>query len=334
MPQTYAQLMELANGYAGSKALLVANELGLFTAIGTGWRTAEDLAVRCKADRDGLRLLLNALAGMGLLRRRGSRYGNTALGRLYLDGQSPTAITNLLWLLNHHWSDWTEMAAAIRSGRRSWAALTSGASFRRRFALAMHERSHILAPPTVAAMRLPRGAARFLDVAGGPGSYAIALASRHPGLTGTIVDQHVATAHAVIRRHNFNERENRALLGRMHAALRPGGKLFIVEFFLDETLAKPTEAAVFSLVMYKFTASGRSYGWAEVEAWLRALGFGRFRRRRITSGVGLLEAVKMRATARVEPARKGSTAARRRNRKGATRRSYRGKPSGADRRGS
>lgn len=324
MLKTYAELMELANSYAESKALLVANELGLFTAIGTQWRTAEDLAVRCKADREGLRLLLNALVGMGLLLLRRRRYGNTVLGRHYLDGNSPTAITNLLWLLNHHWSDWTDMAATIRSGRRGWAALTARPSFRRRFALAMHERSHVLAPPTVAAMRIPRGATRFLDVAGGPGSYAAALARRYPGLTGTIVDQHVATAKALIRRHSlqrrltlrrgdvfsadfgngydvalaanilhdFNERENRALLGRIHAALRPGGKLCIVEFFLDQTLTGPTEAAVFSLVMYKFTASGRSYGWAEVEGWLRELGFGRFLRRRITAGVGLLEATK------------------------------------------
>lgn len=324
MLKTYAQLMELANGYAGSKALLVANELGLFTAIGTGWRTAENLAVRCKADREGLRLLLNALVGMGLLLLRRRRYGNTALGRRYLDGNSPTAIINLLWLLNHHWSDWTGMAATIRSGRRGWAATTVSPSFRRRFALAMHERSHILATPTVAAMRIPRGATRFLDVAGGPGSYAVALAKRYPELTGTIVDLHVATAKALIHRHNFrhrltlrrgdlfssdfgcgydaalaanilhdfNERENRALLGRIRSALRPGGKLFIVEFFLDETLTEPAEAAVFSLVMYKFTASGRAHGWAEVEGWLRELGFGRFRRRRITTGVGLLESTK------------------------------------------
>lgn len=324
MLKTYAELMELANAYAESKALLVANELGLFTAIGTQWRRVEDLTVRCKADREGLSLLLNALVGMGLLQLRRRRYGNTALGRHYLDGKSPTAITNLLWLLNHHWSDWTDMAATIRSGKRGWAALTATPSFRRRFALAMHERSYVLAPPTVAAMRLPRGATRFLDVAGGPGSYAVALAKRHPGLTGTIVDQHVTTAKALIRRHNlqrrltlrrgdvlsadfgygydaalaanilhdFNERENRALLERIQDALRPGGKLFVVEFFLDETLTGPAEAAVFSLVMYKFTASGRSYGWAEAEGWLRALGFGRFRRRRITTGVGLLEATK------------------------------------------
>lgn len=324
MLKTYAQLMARANDYAESKTLLVGNELGLFTAIGTTWRTVEDLAVRCKADREGLRLLLNALVGMGLLLLRHRRYGNTVLGRCYLDGNSPTAITNLLWLLNHHWSDWTGMAATIRSGRRGWAAPTASPSFRRRFALAMHERSYILAPPTVAAMRIPRGATRFLDVAGGPGSYAIALAKRYPELTGTIVDQHVDTAKALIRRHNlqhrltlrrgdvlsadfgdgydaalaanilhdFNERENRALLRRIRAALRPGGTLCIVEFFLDETLTGPTEAAVFSLVMYKFTASGRSYGWAEVEGWLRALGFGRFRRRRITTGIGLLEATK------------------------------------------
>ncbi|MBM4124327.1 MAG: methyltransferase domain-containing protein [Nitrospira sp.] len=322
---TYAHLMTLANGHAGSKALLIANELGLFTAIGTGWRSAEEVASRCRANREGVRLLLNALVGLELLALRRGRYGNTPLGRQYLDGASPTAVTNLLWLLNHHWSDWTGMAAALKTGRRGWAAVTTTAAFRRRFALAMHERSHVLAPLTVAAMNVPRGAGRFLDVAGGPGSYAIALAERYPRLTGTIIDQHVSTARALIRRHHlqrrltlrrgdlfsidlgtgydaavaanilhdFNERENRTLLERIHAALRPSGKLFVVEFFLDGTLTKPAEAALFSLVMYKFTASGRSYAWRAVEGWLRRLGFGRLRRRPITAGIGLLEATKV-----------------------------------------
>ncbi|MBI3603887.1 MAG: methyltransferase [Nitrospirae bacterium] len=319
---TYAQLMTLVNGYAESKTLLVANELGVFTAIGAGWRRAEEVAAGCRANREGVRLLLNALVGLGLLTLRRGRYGNTPLGRQYLDGHSPTAITNLLWLLNHHWSDWTGLAATVKTGRRGWAALTTTAAFRRRFALAMHERSHVLAPLTVAAMRPPRNARRFLDIAGGPGSYAIALAERYPRLAGMVVDQHVSTARAVIRRrnlqrrltlrrgdlfsvdlgsgydaavaanilHDFDDQENRLLLGRIRAALRPGGKLFVVEFFLDKTLTQPAEAAVFSLIMYTFTASGRAYAWSEVEGWLRTSGFGRFRRRRITAGIGLLEA--------------------------------------------
>lgn len=322
---TYADLMRLANAFSGSRTLLTANDLDVFTAIGAAGRTADEVARRCRADPDGLRLLLNALVGLGLLTLRGGRYRNTSLGRRYLDRRSPKALSNLLWLLGHHWQDWTDMPQTIRKGRPVWAPVTRSPSFRRRFSFAMHERSHVLSEPTVATIRLPRKARRFLDLGGGPGSYAIGLAKRYPQLEGVVLDQTVTVARRLIRQHRlgtrlraragsiftaalgtgydavlvsnvihaFNERENRALMRRVRDALRPGGKVFIVEFFLDDSLTRPVKASVFSMMMYKFTAGGRCYSWSEVEGWLKRLGFGGFKRRRVTPDVGTLEATKL-----------------------------------------
>jgi SAM-dependent methyltransferase len=322
---TYSELMRVANGYAESKVLLVANELGVFTAIGAGGRRADRLAKSCGTTREGMTLLLQALAGLGLLRLKAGRYWNTRLGLKFLDGHSPFAVTNLLWLLNHHWSDWTGMSRAVRRGRPGWGLITKTAEFRRRFALAMHERSHVLAPLTIKSFRLPSPAIRFLDLGGGSGSYAIALARRYPGLQGVVVDQSVAVARRLVLReglagriqvrpgnvltlplvpgvdaallsnllHDFHERENLLLLRRVHRTLRRGGKIFIVEFFLNAAGTMPADAAVFSLLMYAFTAMGRSYTWREVETWLSAVGFGRFRRHMITGSIGTLEAVRL-----------------------------------------
>ncbi|MCK6500647.1 MAG: acetylserotonin O-methyltransferase [Nitrospira sp.] len=322
---TYRDLLRLANGYADSKVLLLANELDLFTAIGRSERRAELLAKRCGTLVEGMTLLLQALAGLGLLRQRGSYYRNTPLGLKFLDGHSPTALTNLLWLLNHHWSDWTDMVTSIRRGRRGWAPVTATATFRRRFALAMHERSHMLAPRTIGTFRLPPRARRFLDLGGGAGSYSLALAQRYPYLSGMVIDQSVTVARRLIRRnrltdrihvirgnvftaplpsqidaaiasnlfHDFDEAENRRLLRRLHQALRPGGKLFIVEFFLNDAKTQPADAAVFSLLMYAFTATGRCYAWKEIERWLHEEGFGRLRRRPIRGSIGTLDAVRL-----------------------------------------
>ncbi len=321
---TYRQLMDLANGYADSKVLLVANELGVFTAIGTGGHRADALATSCRTTREGMRLLLQALTGLGLLRRNAGRYWNTPLALRFLDGHSPHAITNLLWLLNHHWSNWTDMTRAILRGRPGWAPVTKTAEFRRRFALAMQERSHVLAPPTIASFRLPRQAIRVLDLGGGAGSYSIALARRHPALQGLVVDQSVAVARRLIRQqgltnrlrvqkgdlftlplatgfdvallsnvlHDFDEKDNLRLLRRVQKALRPGGKLFIVEYFLNPSGTRPAEAAIFSLLMYAFTDTGRCYAWKDVEEWLTTAGFSRCRRHRVTSTIGTLEAAK------------------------------------------
>ena len=325
MSMTYPQLMQLANAFSESQTLLAANDLDLFTVIGTGGHTAGKIARRCKADPEGMRLLLDALVGLGLLARRGIRYRNQPLARRFLDRRSPTAISNLLWLLGHHWHDWSKLPQALRKGRPGWAPGTKSREFRRRFSLAMHERSHVLAPPTIATLRLPPRSKRFLDLGGGPGSYAIALAKRYPRLEGVVLDQTVTVTRQLIRKHRlekrlraragsiftadlgsgydallvsnvihvFNATENRALLKRVREALRPGGKVFIVEFFLDETLTRPAKSSVFSLMMYLFTRSGRCYSWRETEGWLKALGFGRFRRRTITPDIGTLEATKL-----------------------------------------
>ena len=189
----------------------------------------------------------------------------------------------------------------------------------------MHERSHVLAEPTVRAMHLPSSAQRFLDLGGGPGSYAIGLARRYPKLQGVILDQTVTVAKQLIRKHGlagrltvragdifkddlgsgydavlcsnvihiFNESENRKLLRRAARALRAGGRLFIVEFFLESNRTAPAKSAVFSVMMYLYTVTGRCYSWIEVEGWLKALGLGRFKRHRITPDIGTLEATKL-----------------------------------------
>ena len=325
MALTYPQLMQLANAYSESQTLLTANDLGVFTAIGSTGRTAGEIAKRCKADPEGIRLLLDALVSLGLLSLRGGRYRNTPLGRRYLDRRSQTSISNLLWLLGHHWHDWTKLPQALRKGRPGWAPVTRSPEFRRRFSLAMHERGHVLAAPTVDTIRLPPNAKKFLDLGGGPGSYAIALAKRYPYLEGVVLDQTVTVAKRLILReglgarlkaragnifkdalgteydavlvsnviHGFNEKENTQLLRRVSDALRPGGKVFIVEFFLDDSRTRPPKSSVFSLMMYLFTATGRCYSWSETEGVLKKLGFGRFKRHRVTPDIGTLEATKL-----------------------------------------
>jgi len=325
MALTYPQLMQLSNAFSESQTLLAANELDVFTVIGSSGRTAAEIVRRCKADPEGMGQLLKALAGVGLLTLRGTRYRNTPLGRRYLDRRSPTSISNLLWLLGYHWHDWTNLPQAIQKGRPGWAPATKSPDFRQRFSLAMHERSHVLAAPTVKSLRLPPNAKKFLDLGGGPGSYAIALAKRHPRLEGVVLDQTVTIAKRLILReglgarlkartgnfftadlgtsydavlisnviHVFDEKENAHLLRRVRQALRPRGKVFIVEFFLDNSRTKPPKASMFSLMMYLFTTTGRCYSWRETEGWLKRLGFGHFRRRRVTPDVGTLEATKL-----------------------------------------
>src|SRR3989441_13130284 len=101
MAITYAELMRLANAFNESQTLLAANDLDVFTVIGSAGRTAGEAARRCKAHPEGLFLLLNALGGLGLLTLRKERYYKPRLARRHLDCPSPEAISNLPRPLGH-----------------------------------------------------------------------------------------------------------------------------------------------------------------------------------------------------------------------------------------
>src|SRR2546427_1718063 len=155
MPMTYRELLRLANAFSESQTLLAANDLDVFTAIGASGRTADAVARRCKADPEGMFVLLNALVGLELLTLRKGRYCNTPLGRRHLDRRSPAAISNLLWLLGHHWQDWTDIPKAIRQGRPGWAPLTKTPEFRRRYICRINRRSFLLTQTPRTHLRLP-----------------------------------------------------------------------------------------------------------------------------------------------------------------------------------
>ena len=63
------------------------------------------------------------------------------------------------------------------------------------------------------------------------------------------------------------------LLRASAAALRPGGKIIVHDAFLDATKSGPLPMAAYSVVLMHVT-QGRCYSVAEMEAWLREVGFG------------------------------------------------------------
>lgn len=64
--------------------------------------------------------------------------------------------------------------------------------------------------------------------------------------------------------HGFSPDENRALIQRLSAALKPGGLIVFKDMFIDDLGAHPENAVVFGLTMLLYTQGGQSYTAAEV----------------------------------------------------------------------
>jgi ubiquinone/menaquinone biosynthesis C-methylase UbiE len=73
--------------------------------------------------------------------------------------------------------------------------------------------------------------------------------------------------------HHFNVGDCVKLLKRVHTALRPGGRVAIVEFVPNPDRISPPASAGFSLVMLATTPEGDAYTFAEYHDMLVQAGF-------------------------------------------------------------
>src|SRR6185369_15167709 len=95
-PVTPDAIMQLGFGYWGSKTLLTAVELGLFTELARGPMTLEDVRVRLHLHHRSARDFLDALVALGMLKRDQGKYANTPETDLYLDRAKSTYMGGML----------------------------------------------------------------------------------------------------------------------------------------------------------------------------------------------------------------------------------------------
>lgn len=73
--------------------------------------------------------------------------------------------------------------------------------------------------------------------------------------------------------HHTDPATNTVLFRKIHAALKPGGRIAIIEFIPNEDRVSPPAAAAFALTMLTGTATGDVYTFAQYEAMLKNAGF-------------------------------------------------------------
>ena len=154
---------------------------------------------------------------------------------------------------------------------------------------------------------IPAGA-RILDLAGGPGAYAILMCQANPGATCVTVDLKAISAEAAgyVAKFGLSDRiECRAgdyhadeyeqgaydvvtifgalhqespeqivdILRRARRALRKGGRLFVLDMMTDATHTAPKFSALFAVNMALTTENGWVFSDEELKGWMREAGF-------------------------------------------------------------
>ncbi|HZP43370.1 MAG TPA: methyltransferase [Candidatus Binatia bacterium] len=309
----FGLVFDLLTGYQRTATIKAAIELDVFTAIGEGADTVEALAARCAAAPRGVRSLANSLTALGLLEKSGDRYRLGATAAAFLDRRSPTYAGSAVHFIGSPMiaAAFATLTDAVRNGGTAIpddGTLAPEHPAWVEFARHMAPLAGMTAQALAAVLEADRAPAwNVLDVAAGHGLFGITIAEQNRRTTVTALDwpnvlevaKEFARARGVADRfrtlpgsafdvdpgtgydlvlltnflHHFDPPTCETLLGRMHRALAPGGRVAIVEFVPNEDRVSPREAATFSLVMLASTPAGDVYTFGEYEQMLRAAGF-------------------------------------------------------------
>ena len=305
-------MLEISGFFWKTAALHAAVKLDVFTVVGDGQSTADEISRQLDGDRKGVERLLDALVAMDLLVKIDGKYANCPSGRTFLSKSSAKYIGHIIMHHHHLVESWSKLDQAVQSGKpiRSRSSF-SKAEWRESFLMGMFNMAMGLAPQLVPQIDLA-SRKRMLDLGGGPGTYAIHFCLHNPGLEAEVYDLPTTRpfAEKTIRQFELSDRINfvdgnyledpiqgrydvawlshilhgegpedcRMIIKKAVDALEPQGLIIIHEFILNNSMGSPLFPALFSLNMLLGTDSGRSYSEQQLTDMLLAAGVKNIRR--------------------------------------------------------
>ena len=191
-------IMQLGFGFWGSRTLLSAVELGVFTELASsGPLDAEGLRERLGLHARSACDFLDALVALGMLEREDGAYRNTEATELYLDRGKPSYLGGLLEMaaarLYGYWDGLTE---GLRSGEPQNEAKVGGDLFEAIYGDPAKLRGFLKAMTGVSigtAHALASGIGwdgrrTVIDVGGAEGCVPVQIALAHPHISGGVFD--------------------------------------------------------------------------------------------------------------------------------------------------
>ena len=303
-------IMQLALAYRASAIFFAASDLEVFTQLAAGPLTAAEVAERCDAAREPMRMVLESCADSGLLVRQGDKFANSATADVFLVRGKPAYLGESLKYARDLYPAWGAMTELVKTGRPTMppeTILGDDKAKTRAFVMAMHERARGIGSVLPHSVDLA-GRKKLLDVGGGPGTYSVALCRQTPGLTATVLDRPgvLEVTRELVDAAGFGDRitllpgdylttpfgsgfDAALLSGMMHretpdnvnlllaktfAALQPGGVVMVSDvFFDDDRMNTPPFATSFALNMMLTSDHGSAHAKTAMERWMAGAGF-------------------------------------------------------------
>ncbi|MFF4739532.1 methyltransferase [Streptomyces sp. NPDC001262] len=307
-PSDASSVTGLGLGFASSKILLTALELGLFTLLARGPRTRQQLCTELGLQGRGSTEFLTALVAMGLLERDGEQYLDSGTAaRLLVRG--PGYAGGFLEGANAVlYPAWGGLSDALRTGMPQnsgdFEQMLTDPGRQRMYLAMMDSLSGPLAPDLAAALDW-RTHSVVTDVGGARGNMVSLLLREHGHLSGVVFDrpqnagacaEHSASlgvgervtftggdfftdelpaTDVMIIGHvlaDFAPAERELLVHKAFRAVRPGGALLVYDPMPDPD-SPDLDAAVAGMHLVVMSPGGGGYPPADCAQWMRDAGF-------------------------------------------------------------
>ena len=305
--------MELSFAYAPPLIISAAAANNVFDALENSAKTAEEVAKKTGASPRALRILMNALVGLDLLKKnRRGKYSLTPESAAFLISNKPGTHAGFFGTIAPQLiSRWLRLSDVVREGRPAVTVNqeTEGTEFFSQLVENIIPMSYPAAQKLGDHLKVAKtkDQIRVLDLAAGSGIWGIALAQKSPRVHVSAVDwagmipttKRITKKYGVRDRFNFvegdllqadfgngydiatlghilhseGEDRSRKLLKKTFRALKSGGVIAIAEWLVNDERTEPTHGLMFAVQMLVNTERGDTFSFNEIRSWLQDSGF-------------------------------------------------------------
>lgn len=300
-------IVDTQAAFIAARAIMAASNTGVFEAIGTAARTADEVAAASGTDPRATRHLLDMLVSLNYLTWSDGRYTLRTRYRKWLLKSSPANLAGKMRFQIAEWNWVAYMEEFVRTGRPLDFHQKMSAQDWADYQMGMRDLSINTAKELAGKLKLPASATRMLDIGGSHGLYSTELCRENGSLSSTIlelpgaVDQAsaIAAKEGMADRvkhqagnaltddlgegqydlvminnvvHHFNVEQNRELANRVQRALKPGGLYAIGEFIRHDKPSKGDVIGAMGGLYFALTSASGTWSEEEIRGWQHQAG--------------------------------------------------------------
>lgn len=293
-------------GFLTTKVISEALKSGVIDAIAAKKQTPEAIAHYKGLDATAVENLLQALVGLEIVKRRNGSYLLTpATKRWLLPTSKNTYAAQLLFDSEVCYTWLNDLPKYLQTGKGLAYHQTLQPKEWQLYQNAMQSTSGMMSELAARKIIVPSGATHMLDIGGAHGLYSAALLRKHTLLTAEVLDLPEAIAANANKpnaypdrlhftagdvftftlptdtydivilanvAHHFSKQENLQLMQKVKAALKKGGRFYILEFFRKAASASDMIGALQSF-FFSFSSTSGLWKESEIKSWFQETTF-------------------------------------------------------------